>query len=63
MMLLTREKRINLNRIIQNIANHRNNYKIDVPKDITKELLAIAEKQFKELKKKGQLIKVTKYKK
>ncbi|MBI2655230.1 nucleotidyltransferase [Candidatus Woesearchaeota archaeon] len=39
----------------------KENYKIDVPKDITKELLAIAEKQFKELKKKGQLVKVTKY--
>ena len=29
----------------------RENYKIDVPKEITKELLTIAEKQFKELKK------------
>ena len=41
----------------------KENYKIDVPKEITKELLAIAEKRFKELKKKGQLVKVTKYKK
>ena len=40
----------------------KENYKINVPKEITKELLAIAEKQFKELKKKGNLIKVTKYK-
>ncbi len=41
----------------------RENYKIDVPKEITKELLVMAEKEFKELKKKDQLIKVTKYKK
>ena len=40
----------------------KENKKIDVPKEITKELLVIAEKQFKELKKNGQLIKVTKYK-
>lgn len=40
----------------------KENYKIDVPKEITKELLVIAEKEFKELKKKDQLIKVTKYK-
>lgn len=40
----------------------KENYKIDVPKEITKELLVIAEKQFKELKKKCKLIKVTKYK-
>jgi len=40
----------------------KENKKIEVPKEITKELLIIAEKQFKELKKKGQLIKVTKYK-
>ena len=39
----------------------KENYKIDVPKEITKDLLIIAEKQFKELKKKDQLIKVTKY--
>ena len=41
----------------------RESYKIDVPKEITKKLLVIAEKEFKELKKKGKLIKVTKYKK
>ena len=41
----------------------KENYKIDVPKEITKELLVIAEKQFKELKKKGQLIRTTRYKK
>jgi len=41
----------------------KENYKIDVPKEITKELLVTAEKQFKELKNKGKLIKVTKYKK
>ncbi len=41
----------------------KENYTVDVPKDIMKELLAIAEKQFKELKKQGQLIRVTKYKK
>ena len=40
----------------------KENKKIDVPKEITKELLSIAEKRFKELKQKGQLIKVTKYK-
>ena len=40
----------------------KENYKIDAPKEITKELLVTAEKQFKELKKKGQLIKVKKYK-
>lgn len=40
----------------------KGSYKIDVPKEITKELLVIAEKEFKELKKKGELIKVTKYK-
>ena len=44
------------------LAELRENYKIDVPKEITKELLLIAEKQFKELKKKNSLIKVTKYK-
>ena len=41
----------------------KENYKIDVPKEITKKLLAIAERQFKELKKKDQLVKVTQYKK
>ena len=41
----------------------RNNFKVYVPKNITKELLIIAEKRLEELKKKDQLIKVTKYKK
>ncbi len=41
----------------------RDNFKVDVPKNITKELLVIAEKRLEELKKKDQLIKVTKYKK
>ncbi len=40
----------------------RENYKLDVPKNITDELIKIAEKMLKELRKKGQLIKVTKYK-
>ena len=40
----------------------RDNFKVDVPKNITKELLVIAEKRLEELKKKDQLIKVTKYK-
>ncbi len=38
-------------------------YKVEIPKNITKELLIIAEKRIEELKKKDQLIKVTKYKK
>ena len=40
----------------------RDNFKVDVPKNITKELLVIAEKRLEELKKKDQLIKITKYK-
>ena len=40
----------------------RDNFKVDIPKNITRELLTIAEKRLEELKKKGQLIKVTKYK-
>lgn len=40
----------------------RDKFKVDIPKDITKELLIIAEKRIEELKKKGRLIKVTKYK-
>ena len=40
----------------------KENYKVDVPKNITKRLLIIAEKRMQELKKKDQLIKVTKYK-
>lgn len=40
----------------------RDNFKVDVPKNITKELLIIAEKKLKELKKKDQLTRVTKYK-
>ena len=39
----------------------KENYKADIPKKITKELLAIAEKRIEELKKKDKLIKVTKY--
>ena len=38
----------------------RENFKADVPKNIIKELLRIAEKRLEELKKKDQLIKVTK---
>lgn len=41
----------------------KDNFKVDVPKNITKELLVIAEKRIEELKKKDKLIKVTKYKK
>ncbi|MBI2657203.1 nucleotidyltransferase [Candidatus Woesearchaeota archaeon] len=41
----------------------RDDFKVDIPKNITKQLLAIAEKRIEELKKKGELIKVTKYKK
>ena len=41
----------------------KENYKADIPKNITKELLAIAGKRIYELKKKGTLIKVKKYKK
>ncbi|MBI2649957.1 nucleotidyltransferase [Candidatus Woesearchaeota archaeon] len=40
----------------------RDNFKLDIPKNITKELLVIAEKRLGDLKKKDQLIKVTKYK-
>ncbi len=40
----------------------KENRKLDVPKNITDELIKIAEKMLKELRKKGQLIKVTKYK-
>lgn len=40
----------------------KENYKADIPKNITKELLAIAEKRIDELKKKDKLIKVKKYK-
>lgn len=41
----------------------RDNFKVDVPKNITKELLIIAEKRIEELKKQDRLIKVTKFKK
>ena len=41
----------------------KENYKVDIPKNITKELLIIAEKSIEELKNKGNLIKITKYKK
>ena len=40
----------------------KENFKIDVPKNATKELLVIAEKRLGELKSKDKLIKVTKYK-
>ncbi|MBI2653718.1 nucleotidyltransferase [Candidatus Woesearchaeota archaeon] len=40
----------------------KENYKIDVPKNILKELLGIAEKRLEELKKEDKLIRVTKYK-
>ena len=40
----------------------RDNYKVDVPQNIIKELLIIAKKRLEELKKAAQLIKVTKYK-
>lgn len=40
----------------------KENYKISVPKNVAKELLAIAEKRLKELKKKDKLVKVTKFK-
>ena len=41
----------------------KDDYKIEVPKDIIKKLLGIAEKEFEELSKKGKIIRVTKYKK
>ena len=41
----------------------KESYKADIPKNTTKELLAIAEKRIEELKKKDKLVKVTKYKK
>ena len=40
----------------------KDNYKVDVPKTVIKELVVIAEKRIEELKKKDQLTKVTKYK-
>ena len=40
----------------------KENYKIDIPKKVTKELRIIAEKRLEEFKKKDRLIKVTKYK-
>jgi len=40
----------------------RENFNVDIPKNITKELLLIAEKRLEELKKQDKLIKVTKYK-
>ena len=39
----------------------KENYKIDVPKKITKELIIMAEKRIEELRKKDKLIRVTKY--
>ena len=41
----------------------RNNYEVQVPENITKELLTISKNQFKELKKKGKLTSVTRYSK
>ena len=41
----------------------KDNYKVDVPKTVIKELIVIAEKRIEELKKKGQLIKTTRYRK
>ena len=41
----------------------KEDYKIEVPKDIIKQLLSIAEKELEELSKKGKIIRVTKYKK
>ena len=41
----------------------KDKYKVEVPNNIMKEIIAIAEKSIEELKKKGQLIKVTKYRK
>jgi len=40
----------------------RENFNVDIPKNITKGLLLIAEKRLEELKKQDKLIKVTKYK-
>ena len=40
----------------------KENYKVEIPKNIVKELLVIAEKRIEELKKQDKLIKVTKYK-
>ena len=40
----------------------KDNFKTDIPKNIAKELLVIAEKRIEELKKKDKLIKVTKFK-
>ncbi|MBI2101226.1 nucleotidyltransferase [Candidatus Woesearchaeota archaeon] len=40
----------------------KDNYKIDVPKNVIKDLLKIAEERLKELKKKDKLIRVTKFK-
>ena len=40
----------------------KDKYKVEIPKNILKELIVIAEKSIKELKKSGRLIKVTKYK-
>ena len=41
----------------------KENFKVDIPKSVVKELIAIAEKRIEELKKQDKLIKVTKYKK
>ena len=41
----------------------KENYKADVPKIITKDLITIAKKMFEELKRKDELVRVTKFKK
>ena len=41
----------------------KENYKVDAPKNVIKELIIIAEKRIEELRKKDKLIRVTKYKK
>jgi len=40
----------------------KENFKVDIPKSVVKELIAIAGKRIEELKKQDKLIKVTKYK-
>jgi len=44
------------------LAELRDNYKVDIPKEIMKGLIAIAEREIVELKKKDNLVRVTKYK-
>ena len=40
----------------------KENYKVDAPKRVIKELIIISEKRIEELRKKDKLIRVTKYK-